>query len=382
MGGGAAGHVLQGPGGLQRLSLVSQLLLDQTRGWDASQGQAVTQQLLVPVLRIALSDPGFFSDPQHPARALLSSLVGTAAGQAEGRLAEVADRLNSLASSAPPAGPVDPLSGTELRRFLLSQRSAGASTSARLEEGRAAAYQQIRSVGSGRDVPVGVSAFLNQIWLPMIAAMHLKFGSESDEMRRAAQILQRLFGEVRWLPEMKDSAVVQAILEELEKGLREIAVPAPLITKARTVLADGLGHQESARKLLDLDTLTERAPGTTPAAPKSPAGDKGTACMGDDAAWRAALPVSSWFRVFDRASDQTQWLSAGVFYPQSRTLSFNGFDGQPRLSIERSLFLADLVDGKAEAVDPTELQQSSIRLLCLEYTAARQQVAKTTRKAA
>lgn len=385
--GAYAGPGLQGPGGQQRLSLVSQLLLDQTRGWDGTQGQAASQ-LLVPLLRIALGDPTFFSDPQHPARAVLSSLVGATAGTPEGRLADAADRLNALASGVQASGPVAPLSGAELRQFLLSQRSAGASTSARIEEGRAAAYQQIRSIGSGRDLPVGVSGFLNQIWLPMISAMHLKFGAESEEMRRAAQILQRLFGEVRWLPEMKDSAVVQAILEELEKGLRDIAVPAPLITKARTVLADGLGQQEANKKLLDLETLTERPPAAAaPATSAEPSPKPGTprpsaAFMGDDAAWRAALPVSSWFRVFDRASDQTQWLSAGVFYPQSRTLSFNGFDGEARLSIERALFVGDLVDGKAEAVDPTELQQSSIRLLCLEFTNARKQSDKTANKAA
>jgi hypothetical protein len=378
-----AGPALSGPGGRQRMSLVAQLLLDQTRGLDSNQSQAA-HHLLVPLLRIALGDPGFFSDPQHPARALLSSLVG-ASQSADGRLAEVSDRLNSLASGVQAPDQVAPLSGAELRQFLLSQRSAGASTSARIEEGRAAAYQQIRSVGSGRDLPVGVAGFLNQIWLPMVSAMHLKFGAESEEMRRAAQILQRLFGEVRWLPEMKDSAVVQAILEELEKGLRDIAVPAPLITKARTVLADGLGQQETARKLLDLETLTERAQAPATAAatdtPK-PGAAKTAPFMGDDAAWRAALPVSSWFRVFDRASDQTQWLSAGVFYPQSRTLSFNGFDGAARLSIERSLFVGDLVDGKAEAVDPTELQQSSIRLLCLEFTAARKTAEKAAAKTA
>jgi hypothetical protein len=376
---------LSGPGGQQRLSLVAQLLLDQTRNWDSGQSQAAATQLLVPLLRIALADPGFFADPQHPARAALSSLVGAPNGM-DSRLAEAADRLNSLASGVDDTGPVAPLSGAQLRQFLLSQRGAGASTSARLEEGRAAAYQQIRTVGSGRDLPVGVSGFLNQIWLPMISAMHLKFGAESEEMRRAAQILQRLFGEVRWLPEMKDSAVIQAILEELEKGLREIAVPPPLITKARTVLADGLGQPETTRKLLDLETLAERTPAAAPAPeaqkPGASATPKPAAFMGDDAAWRAALPVSSWFRVFDRASDQTQWLSAGVFYPQSRTLSFNGFDGTARLSVERALFLEDLVGGRAEAVDPTELQQSSIRLLCLEFTAAQKQATKSAAKAA
>ncbi|MGH8518513.1 MAG: hypothetical protein ACREUE_13760, partial [Panacagrimonas sp.] len=182
------------------------------------------------------------------------------------------------------------------------------------------------------------------------------------------------FGEVRWLPETKDSVVIQSILEELEKGLRDIAVPSPLITKARTVLEDGLGRPETTHKLLDLETLTERSTASAAAEPEPRKGNGKTAVFkGDDAAWRAALPVSSWFRVFDRASEQTQWLSSGVFYPQSRTLSFIGFDGEPRLSIERGLFLEDLIGGKAEAVDPTELQQSSIRLLCLEFSAAQPQ---------
>src|SRR5439155_104937 len=162
------------------------------RGWDGSEHHAA-HHLLVPLIRIALSDPAFFSDAQHPARAVLASL-GTSRDGLEGRLANARATLDGMAAGVQAPSQLTPLSGAEL--------------------------------------------------------------------------LQRLFGECRWLPEMTDEALVETIIGDLEKDLREMAVPNPLISKARTALVGGLGSQEMTRRLLDLDTLAERAPVAAPEAAK------------------------------------------------------------------------------------------------------------------
>jgi hypothetical protein len=219
---------------------------------------------------------------------------------------------------------------------------------------------------------MGMAAFLTQFWLPLVSSIHLKFGADSDEMRRATRILQRLFAECRWLTQMKDTDQVKQIVDELEEGLAQLSVPPPLVTKAKTTLQDGLGAQEPDERLLDVETLSERAPPPAAASEETADAkpDPAAVAVHDDAAWRQAVPVGKWFRVFDRETNQTRWLSAGVLYPQSNHLTFTGFNPDVKLTIERRQFLEDLIAGKAEAVEPTEEQQSAIRLLCLELTRA------------
>ncbi|HKY92786.1 MAG TPA: DUF1631 family protein, partial [Nevskiaceae bacterium] len=278
----AQGLDLNAPGSLQRISLVAQLMLEASRGWSGAESDAANG-LLVPLIRIALGDPGFFTDAQHPARVLLASLV-TAKGGPGARLDDVRATLDAMAAGSPVPQQMQPLSATDLHRFLVSQRSAGASTSARMEEAKAHAYQQIRALGSGRDLPVGMAAFLTQVWLPLVSSIHLKFGAESDEMRRATRILQRLFAECRWLPQMKDTGAVRQIVDELEEGLGELAVPPPLVTKAKTTLQDGLGVQEPTPRLLDVETLAERAPPEAALAGEPANDGAAAAAVHDDAA--------------------------------------------------------------------------------------------------
>lgn len=351
-------------GGQQRVALMTQVLDEIARDW-APEESASLQTLIGPLVRIALSDPSFFSDAEHPARDVLGSL--TRRNEPRGQILErAALLLAALQINEEAQADVEPLSPDLLRDFLQKQRSSEAQIHARVEQSRVMAHERIKAAGSGSDLPAGIGRFLVQIWLPLASALHLKFGAESAEMGRMSRMLSELFGESRWMPKLEDLELSNDLLDSVGSELRSMAVPEPLVTKAKTLLKEGLEDKAARSQLLDLETLNPR-PMTAPAESESAATvrlDSGAgATLADAGLWRAAIPVGAWFRLFDRKTQQTRWLSAGVLYPGTESLSFNGFDSSTNLGIQRRLFLQDIHEGKAEAVEATENQSSALRLL-------------------
>lgn len=360
-------------GAPQRLSLVNQLLGETERHWPPEEIEAL-RRLLQPVVRIALSDSSFFASAQHPARQLIRGLDALAEGpdaERSPKLAQVEAELHRLQQEAPPPGQVEPLDGPALQQFLASQRSPQDVTSARLTTARQLAHQQVKAVGSGHDLPVGLAPFLNEIWLPLMSALSLRFGTETLEWQRAAELLKRLFGESRWVSGKPEAELVDAILEDVSDEMSLIGVPKKLVRRATDLLEKGLGQGKDPTQLLDLETLGARSaaapvdPGTATARAR-----EATERMLDNPIdWRASLPVGAWFRVFDRSSDRTLWMMADVFYPEASSLSFTGFDPEMRVSVRKRDFIEDLREGRAEAVNPTPAQTESIARLCAPVTA-------------
>lgn len=356
-------------GAPQRLSLVHQLLEETGRRWPEQEIDAL-RKLLQPVVRIALSDSSFFADAQHPARRLIAGLAEVATGpeaERSPRLAEVEAELQRLQQHAAAPSQIDPLAGPALMQFLASQRSPRDVTSARLTTARQLAHQQIKALGSGHDLPVGLAPFLTEIWLPLMSALSLRFGTETSEWQRAMELLKRLFGESRWISGQAEPALVSAILEDVSSEMAGIGVPENLVQRASQLLQAGLDQGKDPTLLLDLETLVAR-PAPEPGSVTSAAtrAQESADAMADQLIdWRAGLPVGAWFRVFERATDRTLWMMADVFYPEASSLSFTGFDPEVRVSMRKRDFLIDLREGRAEAVDPTPEQTQALTRLCM-----------------
>lgn len=371
--GAAAISPMTWTGAPQRLSLVNQLLGETERNWPPEEIEAL-RRLLQPIARIALSDNSFFSSTQHPARRLIRGLDTLAEGpeaERSPKLAQVEAELQRLQQQAPPPGQVEPLDGAVLQQFLASQRSPEDVTSARLTTARKLAHQQVKALGSGHDLPVGLAPFLSEIWLPLMSALSLRFGTETLEWQRAAELLKRLFGESRWVSGKPEAELVHAILEDVSDEMSLIGVPKKLVRRATDLLEKGLGQGKDPTRLLDLETLGARpaAAPDGPAATPERSRESADAMLGNLIDWRASLPVGAWFRVFDRASDRTLWMMADVFYPEASSLSFTGFDPEVRVSVRKRDFIEDLREGRAEAVNPTPAQTESLARLCAPTTA-------------
>lgn len=365
--------VLGSEGGVQRTALVSQLLDEIGRDWQPAELEAL-RRLVLPLVRIAVADASFFGDAQHPARALIAGLgAGATPDQPRNRrIHDIGEALQAMQRDTPAPERLQPLAPDQLLQFLGELRAPKDSTEARVARARDAAHRQIKAIGSGRDLPEGIASFLTEIWLPMVAAVNLRFGVDSEEWGTTNKLLERLFAQCRWLPGNEDPALIEDILGDVDSSLQAMAVPPKLIDKARSMLREGLGAAQGSKRLLDLDSfrarkLVEAGAGT----PRAAASGRPLVCPGGSEDWRAAVPVSAWFRVYDRAGDRTLWLTAEVLYPQASGLSFVGFDPTVRLTVDRVDFLDDLAAAKADPVYPTDVQRAAIARLCAELAAAR-----------
>lgn len=360
--------VLGSEGGVQRITLVSQLLDEIGRQWDPAELEAL-RRLVLPLVRVAIADGGFFRDAQHPARALIAGLSDPAAGDGarDRKIAEIEHALRSMQVEDSAPDDPGPLAPADLLQFLGALRAPRADTQARVIQAREAAHRQIKSIGSGRDLPEGIGAFLTEIWLPMVSAINLRFGADSPEWTTTSEMLERLFAQCRWIPTQHDPSLIAQILDEIETTLGTMSIPPRLVAKAKALLADGLGSPQRSRTLLDLETFKPRKPAEATAREKAasaPPGARPAAYPGTSQDWRAAVPVSAWFRVYDHESDRTLWLSAEVLYPQATKVSFVGFDPAVRVTVDRRDFLEDLACGKSEPVDPRKEQIAAIQRLC------------------
>ena len=348
-------------GAPQRLTLINQLIEEIGSRWPSEELEAL-RRLVLPIIQIALADSRFFSDPSHPARMLISGLEVLASEpdlERGTRLAEAEAALRNLQQQYRAPSSVAPLSQAELQGFLSAQRSPKASTSARMNSARAAAHEQIKSAGSGYELPVGLAPFLGEVWMPLVCALSLRFGVGSAEWKRARALLQRLFGECRWLTGHVEPALVDTILDDVSGEMKQMGVPPHLVQRAAMLLREGLSNPGQAQQRLDLETFGAR--------PRSPVAPEATKATGKAASaldrivdWRAAVPVGAWFRVFDRQTNRTLWMAADVFYPESTSVSFTGFDPTVRVNVGKLDFLRDLRDGKAEAVNPSAAQAEAI----------------------
>lgn len=350
-------------GAPQRLTLVSQLVEETGSRWPREEIDAL-RRLILPIIQIALSDSSFFTNAAHPARATISSLDSLAAESAAERgtrLAQAETTLRGLQQQYQAPASVAPLTQADLQSFLSSQRAPKSSTSARMASAKATAHEQVKAAGSGYDLPVGLAPFLTEVWIPLVSALSLRFGVGTPEWTRSKELLQRLFGECRWLTGHVEPALVDTILDDVSGEMNLMGVPPNLVLRACTLLRNGLSTEAQVLQRLDLETFAPRP--RAAAAPPKPQEKSAAAVTASNVDWRTGVPVGSWFRVFDRRTNRTLWMTSDVFYPEASSVSFTGFDAEVRVNIGKSEFLADLRDGKAEAVNASPEQAEAIQRL-------------------
>tara|TARA_R110000787_G_scaffold130525_2_gene242469 strand:+ start:862 stop:2751 length:1890 start_codon:yes stop_codon:yes gene_type:complete len=353
-------------GGLQRLSLVSQWI-ENLRMRVPLEDSAGMDRLLAPLVRIALSDTDFFTNDEHPAHAIINEMQGgsTDAASAADQVKKAGKALRDLAESTPvtAAHDVEALDARTLNKFLSSRKPTVVNAESRIQEARDYAHQRIKASGTGLDLPVGISSFLNTVWMPLATAVKLRFGEESREWRQAEDMMIRLFKDCRWI---NRPGQVASVLSEIAADMESIGLPKNLVDRAQVVLKAGLSAAKGTSAKLDLHSLGKRAETESRDSDEGTHSDQDTAALiikavGD---WRESLPVGSWFRVFDRPHERTVWMSADVFYPKAMKLLFTGFDSSTRLEVAKPDFVRDLKAGRAEPVSPTPQQAAAIERLC------------------
>jgi hypothetical protein len=252
-------------------------------------------RLQIPVLRVALAEPEFFSALQHPARRLIDRMgscvmgfesnVGSAALEAEIK------RVVQVIEQYPETGRrVFQLVYDEFQKFLntyLSEQSGASrfvSVAQQVEQKETLSVQytiELRKLLD--DVPVRpeVREFLFKVWVDVLAVASVKNGIKSPETQALKQAASDLLWAASAKPNRDDRArVIQqlpGILQQLRKGMSLLGFPQALqdqhIKSVSDTLADAFMSRTEAIEQSQLDTLAKRLANLEDYLPEGGVGD-------------------------------------------------------------------------------------------------------------
>ncbi len=252
-------------------------------------------RLQIPVLRVALAEPEFFSALQHPARRLIDRMgscvmgfesnVGSAALEAEIK------RVVQVIEQYPETGRrVFQLVYDEFQKFLstyLSEQSSASrfvSVAQQVEQKETLSVQytiELRKLLD--DVPVRpeVRDFLFKVWVDVLAVASVKNGIKSPDTQALKQAASDLLWAASAKPNREDRArVIQqlpGILQQLRKGMGLLGYPQALqdqhIKTVSDTLADAFMSRTEAIQQSQLDALAKRLANLEDYLPEGGVGD-------------------------------------------------------------------------------------------------------------
>ncbi|MET0383399.1 MAG: DUF1631 family protein [Burkholderiaceae bacterium] len=216
-------------------------------------------RLQMPTLRVAISEPDFFSSAQHPARRLIDRMGACVMGfdaAPQGALPEIeaeVARVVQVVEAFPETGrKVFQTVLVEFERFLEryfrdqnETTKKGVSLASQVEQRETLAIQytiELRKLLDGVPVQDGVRDFLFQVWADVLATATMRHGAQSPETREVRDAALELV----WIASAKTTR------EERAEVIRRLG---PLLASLRRgMVAGGLQaeRQETALRTLNL----------------------------------------------------------------------------------------------------------------------------------
>jgi len=306
---------------LELMTLLYEHILRDIR--QSSPAAGLLSKLQVPMLRVALTDRGFFTRRQHPARQMLNVVAETGtswlmdADEADRGLLE---KINVLVDRATQdymgdstvfeslVGDLQQQMQTLARKAEVAERRhvEAARGKEKLELARISAEAAIGERLSGKRVPRFVATLLQQAWSDVLALSLLRGGEDSPLYRQQLEIAEQLIdiGGGQNAP----PAVAIQLREDIERALIKVgyhdgdatAITARLLSSGEEPDSEGEGNTrtELAMKLKQRVRLGQSADGDAAAA--TPASTPLTDAERAQFERIRHLPFGTWFE-FDEA---------------------------------------------------------------------------------
>ncbi|NIM39740.1 MAG: DUF1631 family protein [Hydrogenophaga sp.] len=252
-------------------------------------------RLQIPVLRVALAEPEFFSALQHPARRLIDRMgscvmgfesnVGSAALEAEIK------RVVQVIEQYPETGRrVFQLVYDEFQKFLstyLSEQSNASrfvSVAQQVEQKETLSVQytiELRKLLDDVPVRAEVRDFLFKVWVDVLAVASVKHGIKHPDTQALKQAASDLLWAASAKPSRDDRArVIQqlpGILQRLRQGMGLLGFPQGLqdqhIKSVSDTLADAFMSRTESIAQSQLDALSKRLANLEDYLPEGGVGD-------------------------------------------------------------------------------------------------------------
>ncbi|MBT9463756.1 DUF1631 family protein [Hydrogenophaga sp.] len=237
-------------------------------------------RLQIPVLRVALAEPEFFSALQHPARRLIdrmgSCVMGFESNVSSAALEAEIKRVVQVIEQYPETGRrVFQLVFDEFQKFLSTYLSEQGSASRFVSVAQQVEQKETLSVQYTielrkllDDVPVRdeVRDFLFKVWVDVLAVSSVKYGLRHEETGALKQVASDLLWAASAKPNRDDRArVIQqlpALLQRLRQGMGLLGFTTGMqdqhIKTVSDTLADAFMSRTEAISQEQLDNLSER----------------------------------------------------------------------------------------------------------------------------
>ena len=237
-------------------------------------------RLQIPVLRVALAEPEFFSALQHPARRLIdrlgSCVLGFESNVASDALETEIKRVVQVIEQYPETGrKVFQLVHDEFEKFLLTYLSEQSSASRfvsvaqQVEQKETLAVQytiELRKLLDDMPVRDEIRDFLFKVWVEVLALASIRFGLQHTETTALKQVATDLLWSASAKPDRNDRArVIQQLpqlLQRLRQGMGLLGYPAGLqaqhIKVVSDILADAFMSRTESIPQEQLDRLSQR----------------------------------------------------------------------------------------------------------------------------
>lgn len=253
-------------------------------------------RLQIPVLRVALAEPEFFSALQHPARRLIdrmgSVVLGFETDVTSAALEAEIKRVVQVIEQYPETGRrVFQLVYDEFQKFLstyLSEQNAATSkfvsVAQQVEQKETLTVQytiELRKLLDDMPVRAEVRDFLFKVWVEVLAVASVKYGLKHEETATLKQVASDLLWAASAKPNRADRArVIQqlpAILQRLRHGMGLLGYPPALqdqhIKSVSDTLADAFMSRTEEIPQESLDRLAKRLSNLEDFLPDSNVGD-------------------------------------------------------------------------------------------------------------
>lgn len=370
----------------QNLSLVGRMFDDMYTDSRLNEAARPTLgKLQFPVMKVALADPSFFSNPGHPVRTLVNDVFdtlttdGAASGADLHRLEELIQELLKRFDLDParlrkPAEQMVAVSEADAEKFLAEQQQ-------RLEEQdkalrakiRRIVVQELRLHLADRHVPQPCMKLLLSGLGPMMAIHYRHGGPSSPEWQRALDLLDRVLASFDPTPMPREERAQReaALQAEVYSELAALGMSAQKVDALVERLSEA--HEDYAAELAAApapapDAPSAAAPVVTlstsvrildvaPPPPPAPAVAPGQSAL------HMLLSPGEWFRVWEAKAKSCRWLKLVSHYESHDCVVFEDFAGDNRLQMKATVFGHDLAAGRSVPVNPNPVTTALIQQL-------------------
>jgi len=252
-------------------------------------------RLQIPVLRVALAEPEFFSSLQHPARLLIDRMGGCVMGfetdVGAGALEAEIRRVVQVIEQYPETGRrVFKLVYDEFEKFLATYLTENTSASRfvpiaqQIEQKETLSVQytiELRKQLDDMVVRDEIRTFLFHVWAEVLAVASVKYGVRHEETVALKQVASDLLWAASAKPNRNDRArVIQqlpGLLHRLRQGMSLLGYPQGMqdshIKSVSDTLADAFMSRTEAIPQERLDQLSQRLANLEDFLPESGVGD-------------------------------------------------------------------------------------------------------------